>query len=448
MNILWWVRRDLRLTDNPVLEYAARTGASVLPVYVHAPEEEAPWQPGAASNWWLARSLDSLKRQIAAQSGPLLVRSGNSASVLGELAREHQADEVVWNRLYEPHLTQRDREVEAALAAEDISCRHWPGHLLLEPQRGTKADGSPYRVFTPFWKHAQTLLSKESHLTPQPDTSWLSTVSASTPLDQLPEFQDHPWHHKLEQHWNPGEPQAQEELDEFIAHKLVRYDSSRDLMGVDGTSRLSAHLHFGEISIRRIWSRLGSASHDCSSYRAELGWREFAHHILWHYPASSTQNFNPRFDRYPWRIPDANDTALRAWQQGSTGIDIVDAAMRQLWATGWMHNRARMLVGSLLTKNLGIHWRLGARWFWDTLVDADLASNTMGWQWVAGSGVDAAPFFRIFNPETQAARFDAEQQYRRRWLADERILRSPLVDLKASRAQALAAYKDNCTASD
>jgi len=448
MKILWWVRRDLRLTENPVLEYAARTGAQVLPVYIHAPEEEAPWEPGAASSWWHARSLGALQQRIAAESGQLIVRHGASAATLCALAREEQVDIVMWNRLYEPHLAQRDHEVATELARQDIDHRHESGHLLLEPNRGTKADGTPYRVFTPYWKHAQTLLTNDSAPAPRPSIPWVNSGLATVNLDTLPAFQPQPWHAQLAHHWEPGEQAAEDTLAEFVDFKLDNYGTGRNEMGVDGTSKLSAHLHFGEISVRRVWQQLGATGPDSSTYRAELGWREFAHHILWHYPHTPTRNFNPRFDNYPWRTPAADDPTLRAWQRGTTGIDVVDAAMRQLWETGWMHNRARMLVGSLLTKNLGIHWRAGASWFWDTLVDADLASNTMGWQWVAGSGVDAAPFFRIFNPVTQAERFDTQQNYRRRWLSGELNVRPSIVDLKHSRAAALAAYKDNCTAND
>lgn len=448
MNILWWVRRDLRLADNPVLEYAKRTGAHVLPVYIHAPDEESPWQPGAANNWWRAQSLTALQQRLQAQAGQLIIRRGPSAQTLVDLAQEHAAEEVVWNRLYEPGIAARDHQVASTLVAEGLQPRHFPGHLLIEPKRGTKANGEPYRVFTPFWKNAQTLIPRSSTTSNPPRTQWINTTAASDSLDAFAEFRSHRWQRPLASCWNPGESSAQETLHDFVTDRLAGYSKRRDELNHNGTSQLSPHLHFGEISVQRVWSSVGTATHDSSKFRAELGWREFAHHVLWHYPNTPTDNFNPRFNRYPWRVPANNDVELRAWQRGETGIEVIDAAMNQLWKTGWMHNRARMLVGSLLTKNLGIHWHSGARWFWNTLVDADLANNSLGWQWVAGCGVDAAPFFRIFNPDTQAERYDPQHDYRRRWL-DEPIRNTlPIVDLKLSRARALDAYKDNCTGND
>ncbi len=448
MLILWWARRDLRLIDNPVLEYAARHNARVVPVYVHAPDEEAPWQPGAANNWWRCTSLQALDQQLQNRNGRLIVRSGSSAETLRALAQKLGADAVMWNRLYEPHLVQRDRGVKTTLLNADIETKNFSGHLLLEPHRSCKPSGEPYRVFTPYWKNAASFINRTSTPDEPPAICWDGQELPSQSPGDLAEFQPEPWHQQLAAHWEPGESAANAALNQFVDQHLHSYAELRDHPGELGTSRLSPHLHFGEISVQRVWNAVTSSPENGSKFLSELGWREFAHHLLWHFPETPRANFNPRFDHYPWRKPTVGDPALRAWQRGRTGIAMVDAAMRELWQCGWMHNRMRMLCGSLLTKNLGIHWHAGAEWFWDTLVDADLANNTQGWQWVAGCGADAAPFFRIFNPDTQAERFDSREQYRRRWLPQGAASVPPMVDLKSSRARALAAYKDNCTGND
>jgi deoxyribodipyrimidine photo-lyase len=339
--------------------------------------------------------------------------------------------------------------------------------LLLEPWQIATAAGDPYRVFTPFWRNLRTRLASRpsswrapARLPPLPE---LATVDA----DVLMPAPRPAWDREFWQHWQPGEAGAHEQLDAFIEGAAATYSSQRDLPDRAGTSRLSPHLHFGEITPRqaldRLWSERWPAAAGAAieAYARELGWREFSHHLLFHFPASAEHNLNPRFDAFRWAETD--EVALAAWQRGRTGVPLVDAGMRELWQTGWMHNRVRMVVASFLCKNLRQHWRHGARWFWDTLVDADLANNTQGWQWSAGTGADAAPYFRIFNPVSQARRFDPQGRYVRRWLPElsavpepalfepwehAELLRrhapgypsAPVVDLKASRAQALAAY--------
>ena len=303
-------------------------------------------------------------------------------------------------------------------------------------------------MFTPFWRNARQQL--ESALPAPgprlPRGRWAGLdLPGGGDVASLGLLDAHPWHRKLHDHWEPGEEAARRQLERFLASGAEVYKSAREFPARAGSSRLSPHLHFGEITpatlVRALAPRLAAArgeegaSLEC--FLSELGWREFAHHVLWHYPDSAERSMNPRFRDGFWAD---NDDWLEAWREGRTGIPLVDAGMRELWATGWMHNRVRMLVGSFLTKNLGIHWRFGARWFWDTLVDADLASNTLGWQWVAGCGVDAAPYFRIFNPETQAKRFDPEGVYVRRWLGDD-LRPAPIVDLAESRRDALSRYR-------
>ncbi|MEN8719193.1 MAG: deoxyribodipyrimidine photo-lyase [Oceanococcaceae bacterium] len=445
MTILWWVRRDMRLRDNPVLEAATAAGAAVQAIYVHAPEEDAPWEPGAASNWWLRESLKALDQQLRQRGGQLLVVQGRSDEQLCMAAQRLGCTKVYWNRLYEPHAIRRDKKVAAALQAAGLEAQAFPGHLLWEPHQVRKADGSAYRVFTPFWKAAQALGPPAPPRYSLTTVDWVAHTEAVTDWPLIAEFRDEPWHATLAAAWTPGEVAAQQRLATLADAHLKDYAAARDIPSRDVTSRLSPHLHFGEVSPSRVWQATGHIrSSDGVKFHAELGWREFAHHLLWHFPDSTEVNFNRRFDNYPWRQPDPDDPDWKAWAHGRTGIPIVDAGMRQLWNSGWMHNRVRMLVGSLLTKNLNIHWQYGARWFWDTLVDADLASNTLGWQWVAGSGADAAPFFRIFNPLTQAEKFDPSQDYVRQWRAQS-VRRQPIVDLKHSRAQALANYKAHCS---
>jgi deoxyribodipyrimidine photo-lyase len=417
---LVWFRRDLRLADNPALQAALDAGYAPIPVYVHAPDEEAPWAPGAASHAWLARSLRSLAADLEARGSRLSLRFGPARAALETLASEAGAEAVFWNRLYEPQVIARDRTLKQALAARGLHAQSTNGALLAEPWTVTTTAGDPCRVFTPFWKKVRLRLDDAPRPTGAPTRlPPVDVALASESLDALGLVPSRDWDAGFWREWIPGEAGAQARLDAFVGGALAGYESGRDRPDQEGTSRLSPHLHFGEVSPRQVLARVAAADVATTAREralAELGWREFAHHLLYHFPHTTDADFNPRFAGFRWAAPDAR--VLRAWQQGRTGVPIVDAGLRQLWATGWMHNRVRMVVASFLCKNLRLHWTHGARWFWDTLVDADLANNTLGWQWSAGTGADAAPYFRIFNPVTQARRFDSDGSYVRRWIPE------------------------------
>ena len=480
---LVWLRRDLRLADQPALHAAVERGLPVIPVFIHAPEEEAPWQPGAASNWWLHHSLTRLAEALEQRGSRLILRKGESLSTLLDLARETGADAIFWNRLYEPAVIRRDQEIKRTLRDSGLTVTSFNAALLHEPWRIATGSGEPYKVFSPFWKACRRAgidiaPERPDARIPAPDQRVTGSDAtdagaasdskwpASTPLDTLNLLPGIPWDRGLAESWTPGEAGAWERFRNFIDEAVRGYGKGRELPGRHGTSRLSPHLHFGEISPRQVIWALRDAGLDLDAggpehFVREVGWREFGHHLLYHFPHTTDAPLNPRFLDFPWR---ESERDLRAWQQGRIGIPIVDAGMRELWQTGWMHNRARMIVASLLTKNLRLHWLHGARWFWDTLVDADLASNTLGWQWAAGSGADAAPYFRIFNPVLQGERFDADGRYVRQYVpeldgvpdanlhAPWRQKRKtdgqaapdgypePIVDLKTSREAALEAF--------
>ncbi len=517
---LLWLRRDLRLGDNPALAAAMARCERVIPVYLQAPDEEAPWQPGAASCWWLHQSLCVLSEHLQRLGSRLIIRRGESLAMLRALIAETGATQVHWNRCYEPAMIARDGKIKQTLRADGIDCASHNAALLSEPWTLKTGSGEPYRVFTPYWRRLRPQLAEITDIAER-------TASASA-LDALPPVPSEldglspealglrptiPWDLGLSETWQPGEAGARAELERFLNGPIERYHEARDWPAEPGTSRLSPYLHFGEISPRQILAQIrqtnagnsagtsASASSNASSgsspsarassnngsgastdsrpisaladenaiaepYLRELGWREFSYQLLYHFPHTPSEPLNPRFADFPWRT-DNTEHLLDAWQRGRTGIPIVDAGMRELWHTGWMHNRVRMIVASLLTKNLRLPWQEGARWFWDTLVDADLANNTQGWQWSAGCGADAAPYFRIFNPVRQGERFDAQGHYVRRWcpelakLPDKLIHQPwaapataltqasvelgvtyprPIIDLKSSRAEALAAY--------
>ncbi|MBD8898543.1 deoxyribodipyrimidine photo-lyase [Rhodanobacter sp. DHG33] len=416
-------RRDLRLTDHPALAAACAEHECVLPLYLHSSHEEAPWSPGGASRWWLHHSLEALQRRLAAQQAVLHIAQGDCLPMLRALIATSGARTVYWSRRYEPTAIAHDTALKLALRGEGITVHSVPGNLWCEPWQLATMEGQPYRVFTPFWRKLRTQLPTEAPLPEAHARDWMQ-LPGSLPLDTLELLPRIPWSAGLAEHWQPGEAGALELLDVFADDALADYAGGRDLPARHGTSRLSPHLHFGEITPRQILYALQACAGrmdarrrpDLEPYLRELGWREFAHHLLYHFPKTPTENFNSRFDAFHWA--DDNPAFLRRWQQGRTGIPLVDAGMRELWHTGWMHNRVRMIAASFLTKNLRMHWHHGARWFWDTLVDADLANNTLGWQWVAGCGADAAPYFRVFNPYTQAAKFDPEASYLKRWLPE------------------------------
>ena len=466
-NALVWFRHDLRLDDNPALRAALDQGFTPIPVYVHAPQEEGEWSPGAASLAWLHRSLAALDADLRARGSRLLLREGPSAPALQALVEQTGAVAVFWNRKYEPATQPRDASLKKRLREQGLQVESFNGCLLFEPWDLATQQGGPYKVFTPFWRSA---LARWRAPATWDAPGALPAFEDALPGESLDAWRLAPalgWDAGFWKVWTPGEAGAREALEVFIDGALNGYRTDRDRPDRTGTSRLSPHLHFGEIAPWRITAELERArtaanSADMDGYIRELGWREFAYHLLHHFPQTTTQNLNPRFAHFDWAKVDPK--ALKAWQHGRTGVPIVDAGLRELWATGYMHNRVRMIVASYLTKHLRYHWLQGARWFWDTLVDADLANNTLGWQWTAGTGADAAPYFRVFNPVTQAEKFDPKGTYIAHWVPElaavpvplrfapwekpdvmSRIApdypRRPLVDLAEGRAGALAAYR-------
>jgi len=418
--VIVWLRRDLRLADNPALLEAVRSGARVVPVYVHDPEADGEWAPGAASRWWLHYSLQSLGAALREAGSRLLLRRGPTLVALRELVAETGAASVYWNRRYEPAQIELGRAVRAGLDADGVDCASYNAGLLFEPWTVQTGSGGPYRVFTPFWRRCQQLGLDQ---TPLPAPTQLSSVPQRLRSERLSALGLLPtvrWDAGLRETWSVGEAAAGDGLAAFIETGLGDYPQARELPAEAGTSRLSPHLHFGEIGPRQALAALRSSSLRGGEAAAEslirqLAWREFAHHILYHFPDTTHAPLDPKFAGFPWR---RSARLLRAWQVGQTGVPLVDAGMRELWHTGWMHNRVRMVVASFLTKHCRIHWREGARWFWDTLVDADLANNTLGWQWAAGSGADAAPYFRVFNPQRQSERFDPQGDYLAHWVPE------------------------------
>jgi deoxyribodipyrimidine photo-lyase len=459
-------RRDLRVADNPALNAACAAHAQVLPVFIHAPGDDGEWTAGAAGRWWLHHSLAALDNRLRASHAGLHLRRGDTLAVLRELIRQSGARAVYWNRLYEPASIARDMRIKSALQEQGITVHSHNAALWCEPWQIATQQGDPYKVFTPYWRKLRPQLQALEPL-PAPAVPGWHELPNGLPLAALNLLPQVGWAGGLADTWQPGETGAADLLEIFGDDGIGDYAYARDLPARHGTSRLSPHLHFGEISPRQIHFELDRRARaadakrrpDIEPYLRELGWREFAHHLLFHFPQTPTENFHPRFADFKWAAPD--DAILARWQQGRTGIPLVDAGMRELWHTGWMHNRVRMIAASFLAKNLRQHWRHGARWFWDTLVDADLANSTLGWQWVAGCGADAAPYFRVFNPVTQSKKFDPDGAYLQRWLPeladaslallhepwkDASLLSrsgypAPMVDLATSRQNALAAYQ-------
>lgn len=469
---LVWFRQDLRLADNPALSKAAASGRPVIAVYVLDDDTPGRWKMGAASLWWLHHSLTALANALGEHGIPLVLRRGNAEKVIPTLAEDCRAAEVVWNRCYEPFARKRDEAIKAALTAEGIDAASFNGALLVEPWTVQTKGDAPYRVFTPFWREAR---QHAGDVDPLPAPSRMRAPETTPESGDLADWELLPtapdWAAGFAKVWTPGEAGARNTAAGFIDDRIPGYADNRDRADLDGTSRLSPHLHFGEISPRQIWSAVTHAcdeigERDAGKFLGEIGWREFSHNLLFHFPDFPDENYQPKFDAFPWQDDAA---AFRAWTRGRTGYPFVDAGMRQLWATGWMHNRVRMVAASFLVKHLLIDWRKGQDWFWDTLVDADLANNSASWQWVAGSGADAAPYFRIFNPVTQGTRFDPDGSYVREWIpelarmparwihcpwdAPASVLKNagvdpgitypaPIVDHQTARDRALSAFKD------
>jgi deoxyribodipyrimidine photo-lyase len=439
MTTLVWFRLDLRLADQPELEAAVQAGGAVIPVFVWAPDEEAPWAPGGASRWWLHHALAALDASLRERGSRLVIRRGPTLAALRALVRETGAGAVHWSRRYEPAVIARDTRIKEALKADGVAAESHNAALLLEPWQVQNQSGRPFQVFTPYWRACVARLDPPA---PPPAPKALPAPAKwpkSEPLESLALLPKIAWDAGMRAAWRPGEAGAQAQLAKFAAGAIQQYSEERNRPDHAGTSRLSPHLHFGEVSPRQVWHAARAAAERgstgappaaagastgralpksgwrSSQFLAEIGWREFAHHLLFHFPHTPEQPLRADFERFPWaRHPEH----LRAWRRGRTGYPLVDAGMRELWATGWMHNRVRMVVGSFLVKNLLLSWREGAAWFWDTLVDADLASNTLGWQWVAGCGADAAPYFRVFNPVSQGEKFDPQGSYVRHWVPE------------------------------
>ena len=441
---LVWFQNDLRLDDHPALQAALARGHAPIPVYVHAPEEAGPHAPGAASDAWRRRSLLALDAELRQRGSRLLCVRGPTVDALQHLAAQVGAEAVFWSRRYEPTIEQRDTDITRTLRRAGLQAERHGGTLLVEPWEVATKGGDPYKVFTPFWKNAGARIRdfRPWEAPPRlPTVEWRGDASIGALLPP-PRAE---WDRGFWASWSPGEAGARTALQDF-ASRVAAYPDARDLPAVDGTSRLSPHLHFGEISIQRVFATIAASpapEEARTAFLRQLGWREFAHYLLHHFPHTVERNLDPRFDAFDWAPFDAQ--RFDAWCHGRTGIPIVDAGMRELWHTGWMHNRVRMLVASFLTKHLRLHWSHGARWFMDTLVDADLANNTLGWQWVAGTGADAAPYFRIFNPMLQAKRFDPRGDYIRRWVPElgTDAYPAPIVDLAHAREAALQAYRNN-----
>lgn len=457
--------RNLRLADNPPLYHALKTGAQLIPIYIHHTQNRV-WSPGAASRSWLHHSLMALEQSLRACGNRLYIFTGETEAVILNVIQQSGASAVYGCQHYEPTLTQEDDNLRDSLNTIGVKLHLYNASLLFSPTEILNRQGQPYKVFTPYYRACITQ-GLISHELPAPQRlPAYDRPLTSLKLDQLKLLPAISWDHSFYEHWRPGEAGALQQLNEFHAAGLQTYSQLRDIPGDNGTSRLSPHLHFGEISPRTVLARLQETRQPGrDAVIRQLLWRDFAHAVLYHFPHTCQQPFNEKFIRFPWRPTDSQ--AIQAWQTGRTGIPIVDAGMRQLWHMGWLHNRVRMIVASFLTKNLLQHWRHGAEWFWDTLVDADLAQNSMNWQWVAGSGVDAAPYFRIFNPVSQGGKFDPrgtyldqwvpelaslDLRYRHRpWEAKASVLERagiilgenyplPIVDLRQSRQRALEAF--------
>lgn len=459
-----WFRQDLRIADNPALTLAAQHHY-VIPIYIFDDINIGNKLIGRASKTWLHHSLNSLSKSL---DGKLSLYKGEPEKILDDLIKRYNVSAVYWNRCYELSSIKRDKKIKEWLKSKDVKVESANGLLLWEPWNIKKDDGTPYKVFTPFYRKG--CLQAEAPRCPLPppqDVNYQHDSTASLKIKQLELLPKIEWDKKILKHWVVGERAAYKQLHNFIKEGLADYKDGRNFPSKPCVSRLSPYLHFGEISPNQVWHTMLDVGNDrnISHFCSELGWREFSYSQLYYNPELSHKNLQTKFDDFPW---DNNEDLLRAWQKGITGIPMVDAGMRELWQTGYMHNRVRMVVGSFLVKNLRLHWNKGEEWFWDTLVDADLANNSASWQWVAGCGADAAPYFRIFNPVTQGQKFDPDGVYIKKyvpelkdltnkylyspWEAPDKVLQEagvvlgknypkPIIDLKLSRDAALSAYK-------
>ncbi|QDT63992.1 cryptochrome/photolyase family protein [Calycomorphotria hydatis] len=417
--VLVWFRNDLRLSDNPALTAALNADVPLIPVYILDEEPAGKWARGGASRWWLHHSLASLSEALEKRGSKLILSEGPTEESLQAIAEDAGAKEVFCNARIEPYARKQEKSVRDHLADYDIEFHLYRDSMLHDPREIETKEGNPYQVFTPFWKSVKAELGNELRTEPDAPKKLPSPKSwpKSESLDDWKLLPKLDWDEQFYDHWTPGRKGAEKKLTEFLENAISDYGKDRDFPAKRGTSQLSPHLHFGEITPREIWNKVNEhgGGKGAEKYLSEVGWREFAHHLLYHFPHTINEPLREKYADFPWRD---EPEELDAWKKGKTGYPIIDAGMRELWATGWMHNRVRMIVSSFLTKDLMIHWMEGDRWFWDTLVDADLANNTLGWQWAAGCGADAAPYFRIFNPMTQSKKFDSKGEYLRRWLPE------------------------------
>ncbi len=463
-----WFRRDLRLNDNPAFKYAADSNYKIYPLFIFDTKSNQKWMIGDAAKWWLFKSLTSLNSSL---SGNLNVKGGDPLEILRQLVRvTENCEAIFWNRCYEPWQISRDVVIKKQLLSEKMIVKSFNGSLLFEPQKVQKKDGTPYKVFTPFFKKGCLENATQPELPSGAPPEYLLCEKSGSTRELSSFFKIERWHKKFTDLWEPGERGAAIKFESFLKQGVNGYQEGRNCPSLQNVSRLSPHLHFGEISVNRIWHAIRNLYIDCKNmdhftFLTELGWREFSYNLLFFNPDMPENNLQKKFDNFPWN---RNHSMLKKWQAGLTGYPIVDAGMRQLWETGYMHNRLRMIAGSFLVKNLLLDWRLGQSWFWNCLFDADLANNSAGWQWVAGCGADAAPFFRIFNPILQSKKFDPEGVYIKKfvpelanlpikyihcpWEAPIAILKEAgveigvgyparIVDLSATRNEALSAYK-------
>lgn len=454
-SIIVWFRQDLRLSDNPALYNAAKhKDMKIIPLYILDDESAQSWKMGGASRVWLHHSLNALNDSL---DGKLIIKKGDAKEVLRDLVKSNDVEALYWNRCYEPWRIKRDEDIKKHIG---IECQSFNGSLLWEPWTIKNQQGNAYKVFTPFYRKGclnapapREPLSKPKHIN-------LADTLKSDGVDSLNLLPTKNWHQNMTSHWTIGEKGAQGKLGAFLSHGLNGYKEGRDFPARNNVSGLSPYLHFGEISPNQVWysadiqGKAQSVEKDLDHFHSEIAWREFSYSLLYHFPDLPTKPFQEKFTKFPWA---QDHTALDKWQKGETGYPIIDAAMRELWETGYMHNRCRMIVGSFLVKNMLIHWHEGEQWFWDTLIDADLANNSASWQWIAGSGADASPYFRIFNPTLQSKRFDPDGDYIKKWVPELRNVSSkqihepwlhdvkgysaPILDHSASRDRALAAYK-------
>jgi deoxyribodipyrimidine photo-lyase len=466
--IIVWFRNDLRLADNPALRAAVDSGCPVIPLFIFDNISPNHWPIGAASKWWLHHSLSSLKSELEKKGSHLTILSGSSETELFKLVKATGARSVYWNRRYETDLMAVDKSIKNTLKKQEIVAKSFHSHTLAEPGTVKNKQDKPYQVYGAFWRAYASIGEFRSPLAEPRTITSPGAPSGCCSIDSLRLVSKKQWHSEFPNHWQPGSAGAKIAAREFFSKSANAYKDQRDIPSIDGTSTLSPHLAFGEISAQTLWqtaSSNGKVTDGVETFMKQLVWRDFSYSLLFNFPETTHEPLRKEFLNFPWS---PNEVSFNAWKKGTTGYPVVDAGMRQLWQTGWMHNRVRMITASFLVKHLLVPWQQGAEWFWDTLLDADLANNTMGWQWTAGCGADAAPYFRIFNPILQGQRFDPSGEYVKRWVpeleslpkkhihspwkASDAELRDaniqlgvsypkPIVDHNMARGRALASYE-------